>query len=350
MCQNNYNKKNSNYKHLTYTEKTMIERWYNKDKKNSKEISELLNKCERTIRREIQRGKVITKDSLWRDRIEYSADVSHDAYLYNIRGKGQVIKLNRDYELVRYIEKEIKENKKSPEAIIGEIHTKGLIFKTKVTARTIRNNIDLGDVFDLTNKDLTYNKKHNNKNKDKHISINVPPEKSIEFRPKEADNRSEYGHWEGDLVIGKRKGKGAVLLTFTERMTREEIIIKLENKEKENVRKAFNKLERQYGGRFYNKFKTITFDNGSEFKDYEALENSCLRKSRRTYVYYAHPYCSGERGSNENNNRLIRRWIPKGMELNEIGTDFIKKIEDWINNYPRAMFGYKSTNMILLNI
>ena len=137
------------------------------------------------------------------------------------------------------------------------------------------------------------------------------------------------------MVVGKRK-KGCVLLTFTERLTREEIIIKIKGKSTEYVVKALNMLERKYGKRFYSKFKTITFDNGIEFMDYEGMEKSCLRKKQRT--------------SNENNNRLIRRWIPKGTLIDNISKEFIQKIEDWINNYPRAMFDYKSSNEVLLSI
>lgn len=84
--------------------------------------------------------------------------------------------------------------------------------------------------------------------------------------------------------------------------------------------------------------------------NYKGIEQSCLKKGKRTEVYYAHPYCSGERGSNENNNRMIRRWIPKGTIIDNITTKHIKEIENWLNNYPRAMFDYKSTNMLLLNI
>ena len=83
---------------------------------------------------------------------------------------------------------------------------------------------------------------------------------------------------------------------------------------------------------------------------YKGLEKSCLRKNKRTEVYYAHPYCSGERGTNENNNRMIRRWIPKGIDMKDIKLSFIKEIEEWINNYPRAMFDYRSSNDVLLNI
>lgn len=144
--------------------------------------------------------------------------------------------------------------------------------------------------------------------------------------------------------------KESVLLTFTERMTREEIIIKIKGKSSEYVIKAINSLERKYGKRFYIKFKTITLDNGVEFMDYEGMEKSCIKKGTRTKIYYAHPYCSGEIGTNENNNRLIRRWIPKGTIIDNISKEFIKQIENWINNYPRAMFDYKSSNMILLDV
>lgn len=81
---------------------------------------------------------------------------------------------------------------------------------------------------------------------------------------------------------------------------------------------------------------------------YKGLEKSCRIKKKRTQVYHAHPYRSCERGTNENNNRMIRRWIPKGIDMTNIKVSFIKEIEDWINNYLTAMFDYKSSNMILL--
>ena len=108
-------------------------------------------------------------------------------------------------------------------------------------------------------------------------------------------------------------------------------------------------MERKYKAEFKDKFKTITFDNGGEFRDYKALEKSYdkRKKEPRVQVYYAHPYRSGERGSNENANRLIRRFIPKGIDITPISEEYVQYIEDWINNYPRAMFNYKSTNEIL---
>ena len=93
------------------------------------------------------------------------------------------------------------------------------------------------------------------------------------------------------------------------------------------------------------KFKTITFDNGAEFRNYKLIEKSYdkRKKEPRVQVYYAHPYRSGERGSNENANRLIRRFIPKGTEITNIPDEVIQRIEDWINNLLRPMFGFKSS-------
>lgn len=347
MCLLNYNKKTEKYKHLTYSERTMIETWYNRDKKSKKEIAELLHKNERTIRREINRGLVNIRGYQYEELTEYSAQYAQGKYEYNKTGKGPVLKLDQDKKLVEHIENQIVNEKKSPEVIVIELEKYG--FKRNICGRTIRNAVRLGTVFEKIEKDkIIYKREYKNKNKEKRTSKMVPASMSIDQRPKEINERKEVGHWEGDLVVGK-KGTKTVLLTFTERVTRFEIIIKLPNKETKTIAKAIDKLERKYKGKFYQMFKSITFDNGVEFQGYEGIEKSCLRKKKRLNIYYAHPYCSGERGTNENNNRLIRRWIPKGMDMTDITNKRIKEIEDWMNNYPRAMFGYKSSNMVLLN-
>lgn len=346
MCQQNNNTKSKKGKHLEYSERQSIERWFNRDKRTKVEIAELLDRTEKTIRNEIKRGLV---KNLTTELIEiwvYSADVAQQKYEYYLKAKGPKLKIDNDYELKEYVEKSIKEDKKSPEVIAKEI--KKMNFKTKMCARTIRNNIYAGDIYDIKSTDMIYNKEYKDKNKEKRVCEKVPPEKSIDYRPEEANTREAYGHWEGDLVIGTKK-RGAVLFTLTERKTREEIIVKIPGKKAEYVAEALDLIERRYKKIFYTKFKTITFDNGGEFRNWKSLEKSYdnRRKTARTQVYYAHPYRSGERGSNENANRLIRRVIPKGIDITPISEEYIQKIEDWINNYPRAMFNYKSTNEIL---
>lgn len=346
MCQQNNNTKSRKGKHLEYSERQSIERWFNRDKRTKIEIATLLDRTEKTIRNEIKRGLVKNLTTMLEEIWVYSADVAQQRYEYYLKAKGPKLKIDNDYELKEYVENSIKKDKKSPEVIAEEI--KEMNFKTKMCARTIRNNIASGDIYEIKPKDMIYNKKYKDKNKDKKICERIPPEKSIDYRPEEANTREEYGHWEGDLVVGKKK-KGAVLLTFTERKTREEIIMKIASKEAKEVSRAIDIIERKYKKEFRNKFKTITFDNGGEFRNWVSIEKSYdKRKTKpRTQVYYAHPYRSGERGSNENNNRLIRRFIPKGTDITTISEEFIQYIENWINNYPRAMFKYKSTNQIL---
>jgi len=150
---------------------------------------------------------------------------------------------------------------------------------------------------------------------------------SIEERPKEVNDRKEYGHWEMDCVVG-RKNSAAVLLVLSERKTREEIILK-----QESVIKAIDELERKYRRKFREKFKTITVDNGTEFLDYRGIEKSKTEPGKDS---------SWERGTNENINKLIRRFIPKGTDISKVSKAKIKSIERWINEYPRRMFGYRS--------
>ena len=150
-----------------------------------------------------------------------------------------------------------------------------------------------------------------------------------------------------DTVVGKQ-GTKTVLLVLTERKTRQEMIFKMASKSQECVVRTLDKLERKMGSQtFRDTFITITCDNGCENLDFEGIERSCLTTIQRTQVYYAHPYSAWERGSNENANKLIRRFIPKGSDIVEFSLGRIKMIENWINNYPRRIFNGRSANDLL---
>ena len=118
------------------------------------------------------------------------------------------------------------------------------------------------------------------------------------------NKRLELGHWEMDTVVGKRGGESFCLLVLTERLSRKEIIRKLPAKKAEHVVLEILKLKRKYKT-FRDKFKSITTDNGSEFMDSKSIEEIGV------LYFYAHAYCSGERGSNENNNKLSKKISPK---------------------------------------
>ena len=137
-------------------------------------------------------------------------------------------------------------------------------------------------------------------------------------------------------------------IVLTERKTRKEIIIAIPNRKAETVVKALDALERKLGARRFRAiFKSITFDNGTEFAAAEELERSCVNKRLpRTKVYFCHPYSSWERGTNENTNGMIRRRFPKGTNFAAVTNAQIAQAENWINNYPRKILGYKSSEIV----
>lgn len=149
-----------------------------------------------------------------------------------------------------------------------------------------------------------------------------------------------------DSVMGAQ-GTTKALLVLTERLSRNGILILLPDHTSSSVVKALDKLERRYGKDFYDTFKSITVDNGCEFADYEGLERSCRRKQKRTKLYYCHPYSPHERGSNENMNRIIRRFFPKGTNFDEVQLCEVRVAEEWMNNYPRKILGWKSANQVM---
>ncbi|MFG6330875.1 MAG: IS30 family transposase [Lachnospiraceae bacterium] len=193
---------------------------------------------------------------------------------------------------------------------------------------------------------------HRRKRKRKYEKVKSKPARapkgeSIENRPQEINERETFGHWEMDCVEGKKKTK-ETLLVLSERLTRREIIIKMPDKTAASVVKALNRLERKYGRRFPQIFKSITVDNGSEFADCAGIEKSIFGrgKRKRTTVYYCHPYSAYERGTNENINKMIRRFLPKGTDFRQVSVEYVARVETWINNYPREILGFETSGAL----
>lgn len=332
------------FKHLTERERYKIEILL-QEKRTPGEIAISLGKHKRTIEREIKRGTVRMLTTYLTYIEKYCADTGQLMYLRNAENKGAGLKIGRDHELARYIENRIIKDKYSPDAVIGEIRRKGIKFKASICTKTLYSYIEKEVFTNISNKDLIVKRKPRKGAYNRvRIAHNNLKGTSIEERPEAVEDREEYGHWEMDCVVGKQGGSGAVLLVLTERSTREEIIRKMPDKTQESVQQAMDKLERQQRT-FYERFKTITVDNGSEFLNSKALERSVKKPgTQRLKLYYAHPYSSWERGSNENANKLIRRFIPKGTDIGKFKHKDIQRIESWMNNYPRKIHGYKSAN------
>lgn len=341
------------FKHLSRNDRLRIEKWQRMGMK-PREIAEKLRVHISTVYRELKRGEYERLDGgTWEMVTAYSPDIAEARYQEHLREKGPDLKIGKDHELANYIEATIVEKECSPAAVLGYAMLEGRTFETSVSVTTIYSYIKKGLFLQITQVDLPRHGKHKQgykKVKTKDDQARASAGDSIEQRPPEVESREEFGHWEGDTVYsGKGKCKTtSALLTLNERKTRKDIIIGIPNRKAETVVKALDALERKCGAkRFRVIFKSITFDNGSEFSAAEELERSAVNKTiPRTKVYFCHPYSSWERGSNENANSMIRRRHPKGTDFSKVSAAEIAATEEWINNYPRKIFGYKSSEVM----
>lgn len=329
------------FKHLTFNDRLQIEAWI-KAGVPKKDMAGMLGVHWRTIYNELKRGKYEHLSSDYTTEMLYSPDIAEAKYQENLRAKGAGLKISNDREYATYLEYKVSVEKYAPGAILGEIKRQGLKFDTTISKQTFYRYIEQGIFLTITNADLPV-KKNKTKHQYKKVQAARPPKgTSIEKRPAEIAERNSFGHWEMDCVVGK-KGTKKTFLVLTERYTRYEIIRIMKDRTADSVVKALNGIERAYGANFSKVFRTITIDNGSEFSDCERLEKSCRGGGIRTKVYYCHPYSSYERGSNENQNKMIRRHYPKGVSLDKVTPADTRKLEKWINNYPRGIFDYYSS-------
>lgn len=336
-------------KNLSYTERLKIEILY-KDHVSQREIAVRLGRHYNTIYNEIKRGKTrLRNGQTWLEYDYYSAEIGQSKHEKQCANKGRDLKIGNDYAFVNHVEDCIVNKKFSPYATLQSAKGK---FKTDICLTTLYHYIDMGLFLNVTNKDLPC-KKDTPANAYKAVrpSYKNLKGKSIEKRPKSVYERSEFGHWELDTVVGGKGKSKECLMVLTERMTRNEILMKLASKCMDEVTKALDRLETAYGAEnFKQTFKTITCDNGTEFLNSKGIEKSLYSSEPRTTVYYCHPYCSSERGSNENQNKLVRRWCPKGCDFSNYTDEQIQNIQDWINNYPRKLFNGKSSNEYMISL
>jgi len=343
----NCSTKRKKYVHLTERDRFKIEGLL-EGKKAASEIAILLRRNRSTIYREIKRGMINRIDYDLREKETYRANVAQADYEKQGRNKERLLKIGKDARLEAYIRIKLIDERFSPDAIIGQIKANGLEFEGIITTKTLYNYIDAGFFSGISNKNLWQKRKKKKRGYRTVSRVNTKNRgcRSIEDRPKKINNRIEYGHWEGDTVKGPQEAKSG-LFTLTERKTREEIIIKIEQATQEAIQAAVDGLETAHGDNFKVKFKSITFDNGPEFLGWKSLEISLLKPTeQRTMVYFAHSYSSWERGTNENQNRMIRRFVPKGTDIADVSDKEIKWIQDWMNNYPRKILGYKTANQM----
>lgn len=332
MTIEHYTTGNRKFKHLTLKKRAQIEILLKQGMKKTK-IAKEVGISRSTLYEELKRGTTEQIDTNLKSYKKYFSDLGQKRYEEHRKNSRKPYKFERATEFIRYAEEKILKEKLSPDAVCG-FAKKNNLFKDMVCTRTLYNYIDL-KLLEVRNIDLPLRVKLKNKIRKVRQNRRILG-KSIEIRPESINNRTEFGHWEIDTVVGKRESS-PVLLTLDERLTRKLIVIKIASKTASAVAEGIKKLLSIYGERSKKLFKSITSDNGSEFsKLSEVLPFSD--------IYYAHPYSSFERGTNEKQNSLIRRFFPKGKSFDDVSDFSISSAQDWINNLPRKIFNYSSSN------
>lgn len=295
-------------------------------------IADLVNCSPSTIMYELRRGIGQRKGNRGRYP-EYSAKRGQQTYESNRVNCHKSSKVSAENPFVVWVIDRVQTEKWSLDACVGYAKKHALFPEaemvcTKTLYNAVWNGIMLSP-FDLPEALNRSTKKHGPRKNKRVLGT------SIDERPKEFSNREEFGHWEIDTVVGHKSGKESVVLTLVEKVTDFYIAIKIPGKTSEAVNAAMEVLREEYGEEYFGKvFKSITSDNGSEFERLSELE------LYGTKVYFAHPYSSWERAQNERHNRIFRRYVPKGVSIDNYSSDEILYFADAMNALPRKLLGY----------
>ena len=223
----------------------------------------------------------------------------------------------------------------SPKQISGYLKLNGISISHERIYQEIRAD-DTGELRKHCRHRMKYRHHCNPKRKTAGKTL-IPDRISIHDRPAQADG-SRFGDWEMDLVIGK--GQKSAVLTVIERSTNMFFQTKLSSKRPHEVSAAVYRLLLPY-----KKYvRTITTDNGIEF-----MEHKWLAKMLDTTVYFADPYCSGQKGAVENANKLLRQYFPKGTDFRLVAQKDLNYIQAKINRRPREKLKFKSPVSIFFN-
>lgn len=331
MSQLHYNTKNRNFKHITEKQRIQIETLLKMNISKTK-IAQIVGISRSTLYCELKRGTVEQLDTHLCVHKEYFADAGQRVYNENRKNSRNPLKLVKAHDFIEYAEKQILENKLSPDAVCGRAKLENK-FNEIVCTKTLYNYIDKC-LIKVKNIDLPLRVKLNTKVRKNRKNRRILG-KSIENRPPIVDTREEFGHWEIDTIVDT-KDTSPVLLTLDERQTRLRHIFKISSRSSDAVLEGIEKLRKIYGDDFTKVFKSITSDNGSEFA-------KLPEQLPEIDIYFAHPYSSFERPTNEKQNSLVRRFFPKGKSFKNVSDEAIARVECWINDLPRKIFDYHSS-------
>ena len=312
------------YKQLTSEQRSQIFVLLQKKIKR-KEIAILVGCSQSTLSREIRRNSTDKGNYLW--------DKAHAKAMD--RRKRTTANHAKDPAIVWEALDLLKEDYWSPEQISADMKSRGKNISHELIYRHIRAD-QSGELASYCRHKMKYNR-HVRPNRTTKVK-NIPDSVSIHQRPAEADG-TRFGDWEMDTIVGK-DGKGAIL-TLTERSTNMILMERLpEGKHPEPLAKVVVRLLFPYR----KTIRSITTDNGSEFCAHKLISKGLAPKGAKdpNLVFFADSYCSWQKGSIENANKLIRQYIPKGTDFSTLTDAFIRKIQHKINRRPRKKLNFET--------
>lgn len=272
--------------------------------------------------------------------LHYSAKIAQDYADIQATSKGIEIKLGHNYAYAQFVAQQVKHGS-SLDVIVNTLRKSG---KWTVSTSTLYRYVDRGYIPGITNKLLPEKSKRKCKKDYVRPAARPPKGQSIERRPYDISRRLSFGHWEMDSVIGRKSGERESLLVLTERKTRFEIILRTKAKTADATIRSFEYALSKFPPCL---FKTITVDNGCEFSDCYNLEHDKAGNKRLT-VYYCHPFCSCERGSNERANRIVRRFFPKGKSMSRVTQRDCDRAAKAMNIMPRKILDYATSEQLFI--
>jgi IS30 family transposase len=309
------------YRHLNIDEREVILKMQ-AQQTSMRQIGERLERDAGTISRELSRNVSSTHD--------YKPHLAQRYYEKRRAESKEPYRLKENVFLREYVKKKLKEYW-SPEQISGRIREDQWIQISPLTIYSwiYRDRVEGGKFY----KYLRQSHRRRRKRRSGEDSRGqMPNRRMIDERPKVVNERKRIGDWEGDTIEGS-KGSGFIA-THVERKTRYTVAVKMADKSADTVTKAtiaaMKKLPPE-------KVKTMTFDNGKEFAGFKELERGLDMRS-----YFARPYHSWERGTNENTNGLLRQFFPKGMDFGRIMQSDVDIALELLNNRPRKCLNYRT--------
>lgn len=293
-----------------------------------KDIARQLGKDRTSIWRERKRNQASTKSG-------YHASQAHQATKgRRVAANRRFRKISNNRELQQYIFKKLK-FRWTPEEIAGTLRE--VFGFTVLCHQTIYQHI-----YDHQPEWIEYLRHKKNKYRKRHGTakrlqiLEESKKKRIDTRPAIVETRTRIGDWEGDTIVGKEKVKR--ILTYVERKSGKLLAAKLETGTAAEVREKTKQLFRSVPQA---KRHTLTYDNGSEFSDHEFIE-----RDNKLSVYFAYPYHSWERGTNENTNGLLRQFFPKGTPFATITQKELNHVVHLINTRPRKRHHWKTPEAV----